>query len=252
MIITGMFLRFTSWRAGAFCIQQTNRSGPSAAASRSTAISLASLVLALAWPLRVLLGLRPGPGDRAGGELELLLLRGGHARGAVARMPRGASAHRLIDHVDDVALLDEVVGPALPTVRRSHPVRRRLPGAVDEHQRVRSADVLRRHHLDVGLPMHDLLARLAGIRAPDVEIAARPDGRLIERRHGKSWRLGAYRCQASKYEPTGQKGRLCSPHRASSHCAGVNQLHSSRSLDRSRALSTPFARDYSVIDDSPQ
>src|SRR5262245_24008444 len=43
MIITGMFLRLISWRAGAFCIQHTNRSGPSALSSRTTAISLGSL-----------------------------------------------------------------------------------------------------------------------------------------------------------------------------------------------------------------
>ena len=39
MITTGMFFRLTSWRAGSFCIQHTNRSGPSALVSRSIASS---------------------------------------------------------------------------------------------------------------------------------------------------------------------------------------------------------------------
>ena len=106
------------------------------------------------------------------GELELLIRRGEHASRAVARMPGGAAAHRLIDHVDDVALLDEILGPALAPVRRSHPVGRGLRGAMDQHKRIGSAHVLGREHLDVDLALHDLLAGLADIFSADIEIAA--------------------------------------------------------------------------------
>src|SRR5262249_60582858 len=105
-------------------------------------IALLALVQSLAWPLRVLLGLRPGPVGLDRGELELLTLGGEHAGRAVAWVPSGATAHRLLDHVDDIALLDEVLGPSLAPVRRAHPVGRGLSGAVDEHERVRPPLVL--------------------------------------------------------------------------------------------------------------
>src|SRR6476659_11022532 len=89
-------------------------------------IPLLPLARAVAWPLGMLLRLRPGSPDRIGGKLEFLLLGGEHARRAVARMPGGAAAHRLVDHVDDVALLDEILGPAFAPIRRSHPVGRGL------------------------------------------------------------------------------------------------------------------------------
>src|SRR5262252_2777733 len=106
-------------------------------------ITLLALGRSLARPLRVLLS----PWPRAVGghrrELELLLLGAEHAGHAVRRMPGGAAAHRLIDHVDNVALFDEIVGPALASVRRTHPVGRRLRGTMDQHQRIGSAHVLR-------------------------------------------------------------------------------------------------------------
>ena len=43
-----------------------------------------------------------------------------HPRLAVVRMIGRAPAHRLVDHVDDVALLDEVLRPSLAAIRRSH------------------------------------------------------------------------------------------------------------------------------------
>jgi hypothetical protein len=94
---------------------------------------------------------------------------------------------------DDVALLDEVVGPAFAAVGRAHPVGRGLRGAVDEHQRIGPAHLLGRDHLDENLPIHDVLAGLADIFASDIEVAALGDGRLVERRYRQLGRLGASR-----------------------------------------------------------
>src|SRR5215469_2822631 len=232
-----MLLRLTSWRAGACCIQHTNKSGPSALASRSIAssadsltggpyvtgmsvspqgralprgndrglkrrpsrldcndrfdqprpgvgdqpaegaglrvgqhnrrpdlveqrcariliallrlfvrydgldlggvervedrIALLALVRPFSRPLRVLLRLRPGAVGLDRGKLKLLALGGEHAGRPVAGMPGRATAHWLIDHVDDVALLYEILGPSLAPIRRAHPVGRGLSGAVD-------------------------------------------------------------------------------------------------------------------------
>src|SRR5262249_36595945 len=146
-----------------------------------------------------------------------------------------AAAHRLVDHVDDVALLDEILGPALAAVRRAHPIGRGLPRTMDKHERVRPTDVLRRHHLHVHLPLHDLLPWLTGIGAPDVEIAARADSRLVERRHGKSWRLSACRDECREAEAAGEKGCLDAFHKASSYSGVGNTVRASRYADRSRA-----------------
>jgi len=127
------------------------------------------------------------------GELEFLVGGGEHAGRAVARMRGGAPAHGLVDHVDDVALLDEIFGPALAAVRRSHPVGRGLRGAVNEHQRIGPAHILGGQHLDIDLPLHDLLAGLADIFSADIEIAALRDRRLVDRGHGQPGWLGAGR-----------------------------------------------------------
>ena len=63
---------------------------------------------------------------------------------------------------------------------------------MDQHQRIGPAHVLRRQHLHIGLPLHDLLAGLADIFAADIEVAALGDGRLVERGHRQLRRLGAH------------------------------------------------------------
>jgi len=95
-------------------------------------------------------------------------------------MVGGTAAHRLIDHVDDVALLNEILGPALAAVGRAHPVGGGLSSAVDEHQRVGAALLFRRQNLDIDLALHDVLTGFANIMAADIEEAALGDGRLID------------------------------------------------------------------------
>jgi hypothetical protein len=92
--------------------------------------------------------------------------------GLPGRVPSRPPAHWLLDHVDDVALLDEEIGPAFAAVRRAHPVGRRLRIAVDQHKRIGSPHILWRHHLDIGLATHDLLAGFSDIMAADVKEAA--------------------------------------------------------------------------------
>ena len=112
-------------------------------------------------------------------------------------MPGGATAHRLIDHVDDVALLYEILGPSLAPIRRAHPVGRGLSGAVDEHERIGPALILRRHYLDVSLALHNLLAGLADVFSANIEIAPLPDRRLIDGRH---WQLGRFRARRRAHQ----------------------------------------------------
>src|SRR5215831_3868979 len=81
-------------------------------------IALLALVRSLARPLCVLLPPRPRAVGGHRRELKLLLLSAEHACRAVRRMPGGAAAHWLIDHIDDVALFDEIFGPALRSFRR--------------------------------------------------------------------------------------------------------------------------------------
>src|SRR5262249_53981140 len=138
-------------------------------------IALLALVRPFSRPLRVLLRLRPGAVGLDRGKLKLLALGGEHAGPPVAGMPGGATAHGLIDHVDDVALLYEILGPSPAPIRRAHPVGRGLSGAVDEHERIGPALILRRHYLDVSLALHNLLAGLADVFSANIEIAPLPD-----------------------------------------------------------------------------
>jgi hypothetical protein len=94
-----------------------------------------------------------------------------------------APAHRLIAHVDDVALLDEIFRPALAAIRRAHPVGCGLRSAMDQDERVGTALHLWRQYLDVNLALHDVLAGVANVMSADIEVAAFGDGRLIDRRH---------------------------------------------------------------------
>jgi hypothetical protein len=96
-----------------------------------------------------------------------------HAGRAIARVPGGPPAHRLFDHVNDVALLYEEIGPAFAAVRGAHPVGRRLRIAVDQHKRIRSPHILWCHHLDIDLATHDLLAGFSDILAADLKEATR-------------------------------------------------------------------------------
>jgi hypothetical protein len=134
-------------------------------------IALLAFVGAVARPLRVRLA--PGPGTVAfdRGELKLLVLGGKHACRAVARMVGRTPAHRLVDHVDDIAEADEIFRPALAAVGRAHPVGCGLRRAVDQHERVGAALDLRRQHFDIDLSLHDVLAGIADIVAADVEKA---------------------------------------------------------------------------------
>src|SRR5580704_3406467 len=148
----------------------------------STIAGLA-FVGAFARPLGVLLASRPSAVGLYRGELKLFVLGGEHARRAVARVVSRAGAHRLVDHVDDVALLDEIFRPALAAVGRAHPVGGGLRRAVDEHQRIRAALSLRHQDFHVNLTLHDLLAGVADVMAPDIEKTALGDGRLVDCRN---------------------------------------------------------------------
>src|SRR5262249_23077416 len=83
-------------------------------------IALLALVRPFSRPLRVLLRLRPGAVGLDRGKLKLLALGGEHAGRPVARLPGGATAQQLIDHVDDVALLDAILRPSLAPILRAH------------------------------------------------------------------------------------------------------------------------------------
>ena len=153
-------------------------------------VALAPFVRSVARPLRVFLGLRPSACGLDCSELKLFVRRREHAGRAIAGVPGGAPAHWLVDHVDHVALLDEIFSPALAPVRRSHPVRCCLRGPMDQDQRIGLAHILRGQHLHIGLPLHDLLAGLARIFAADVEITALGDGGLIDGGDRQLGRLG--------------------------------------------------------------
>jgi hypothetical protein len=95
------------------------------------------------------------------------------------------TAHGLVDHVDDIALLDKKLGPTFAAVRCSHPISRGLRGTVDQHKRIGASLYLRRQNFDVDLPLHDVLAGLAHIMAPDIKKAAPGDGGLVDGRDRK-------------------------------------------------------------------
>src|SRR5262249_12015390 len=100
-------------------------------------------------------------------------------------MPCRAAAHRLLHHVDDVPLLDKEVGPALATIRRTHPVGGRLRVAMDEHKRIWMPNVLRCDHLNIDLAAHGVLAVFADVLAANIKIAALAHGGLIGSRNRK-------------------------------------------------------------------
>lgn len=87
-------------------------------------------------------------------------------------MPDGAAARRLVNHVDYIAILDEIFGPAFAPVRRLHPVGRCLRSAMNENQRVGLCHLPGSEHLDIHLALHDLFAGLANIFAACVEESA--------------------------------------------------------------------------------
>ena len=123
----------------------------------------------------MLLASRPGAVALDRRELELLVFGREHPRGAVGWVIGGTTAHRLIDHVDDIALFDKKLGPAFATVGCSHPVGRRLRRAVDQDERIRPSLYLRRQNFDEDLTLHNVLAGLANIMTPDVKKAATGD-----------------------------------------------------------------------------
>jgi len=128
----------------------------------------------------MLLASRPGAVALDRRELELLVFGREHPRGAVGWMIGGTTAHRLIDHVDDIALFDKKLGPAFATVGCSHPVGRRLRRAVDQDERIRPSLYVRRQNFDEDLTLHNVLAGLANIMTPDVKKAATGDRRLVD------------------------------------------------------------------------
>ena len=91
-----------------------------------------------------------------------------------------STTHGLLHHVDDVALLDKKVDPALAPVRGAHPIGRGLRVAMDQYQRIWMPNGLRRHYLNIDLAAHDVLAIFADVLPCDVEKAALANGRLIE------------------------------------------------------------------------
>ena len=128
----------------------------------------------------MLLASRPCAVAFDGCKLELLVLSREHPRRTVGWVIGGTTAHRLIDHVDDIALLDKKLGPAFATIGCPHPVGRRLRRAVNQDERIRPSLYLWRQNLDIDLRLHDVLARLAHIMTPDIKKAAPGDGRLID------------------------------------------------------------------------
>src|SRR5262249_23622164 len=112
-------------------------------------VTLFALVRVLSRPLRMLLASRPGAVALDRRELELLVFGREHPRGAVGWVIGGTTAHRLIDHVDDIALFDKKLGPALRD-RRVFPsswspfAPRRGSGRADKAVALPSAPELRR------------------------------------------------------------------------------------------------------------
>jgi hypothetical protein len=73
---------------------------------------------------------------------------------------------------------------------------------MDEYERIGSTLILRRHHLHIGLTLHDFLAGFADICSADIEIATLPDCRLIDGRHRQ---LGCVRSPRSGHQ--GERGQ---------------------------------------------
>src|SRR5689334_12669179 len=149
-----------------------------------------------AGPLRLLFPLRPIGQFLIAALADVLLLApvGGrraaagpdffHQRGGTLRRDHaihagdvsGPAAGGVIHHVDGVALVHEVVGPAGPTVGRLHDFIGALPHAFDdEDNRIRVADVFRDPGLDVHGAVHGFVAGLADVVAADVEAAFAAD-----------------------------------------------------------------------------
>ena len=154
-------------------------------------------------PLRVLLGLRKIAARRRRRERLLEVRRGADVQVQTVRRAVDAghvlraAARRKILEVDDVAHVEEVVGPARPAVRRLQPVDAGLPGAVQEHDRIRRSNLLGHHHFDVhGAAHRRFLVRpeLADVLAAGVE---EPVTRDVVERDGRNrrWhRTGAWLC----------------------------------------------------------
>ena len=83
-----------------------------------------------------------------------------------ARKVGRTPARRVVHHVQHVALLQHVVGPARTPVRRLLPVHARLAVAVEEHDRIGLGDLGRLPDIDVHLPAHH--RRIADVVAADV------------------------------------------------------------------------------------
>ena len=88
------------------------------------------------------------------------------------------AARRKILQVDDVAHVEEVVGPARAAVGRLQPVDAGLPRPVEEHDGVRRSDLLRHHHFDVHRAAHRrflVWAQFADVLAAGIEEAVTRD-----------------------------------------------------------------------------
>ena len=95
-------------------------------------------------PLRMFFGLRPVPESFWSSEqlLDPFGSKGGQLPVDIG-LPSRATARRLIDHIDSIALTDEEIRPARSPIGRTHPVRRGLCRAVDQHERKGMASLAR-------------------------------------------------------------------------------------------------------------
>ncbi len=149
-------------------------------------------------PLRVLLGLRVIAARGHCRERFFEVLRRADVQVQLTRCtidPRHvlrASARREILQIDDVAHLEEVVGPARTAVRGLEPVDTGLSGAVQEDNGIWRPDLSRHHHLDIHRPSHGRF--LVRPQFADVFAACKEEpvaGDLIERNGRNRGRHGA-------------------------------------------------------------
>ena len=114
--------------------------------------------------------------------------RRAHAEIAVnARHVWRPAARRVIDHVHDIALIDQVVRPSRTAVRRLLPHGARLPVPMEHDDGIRLAHLLRHPELDVHRAIHVFLAGRADVLAADVKVRHAPDvlGREGRNRGGR-------------------------------------------------------------------
>jgi len=138
--------------------------------------------LAGARPLGVQMRLRPlvEPLRRDKALLKAREIRRRH-RPVRLRPLRRAPARHLIDHVDRVAAAQEILRPALASIRRAGEVGAGLAAAMDHHHRIRMGDLLR--HLE----FHVHVADRRGAFAARVDGAATKNQPCLAITSGSVW-----------------------------------------------------------------